>query len=1050
MSTRFQPRDAVVEYLRKTLLGPVAGDTEQVEGTPLLRYMTGLLFPSGVHIRDAESALTATAEEEGQTTGDERESTGTAAGVELSSEALPSAVGISFRVRDDAAIRCAVSAATYAPDASVSSGRRRSAKTWIRRPLGDATTNKSIEVSKSSGPVSLWGGVARLVTKWRSSNDGSAIVTVAVVNAQVAGGRGPDPANTLFQVGLRCEAVNGNILRYPEVGSTHGEGSEESEVAYLYRGESLFARGHGAAATWGGQCDSGCEWVAIDFIPAVDVPKASFELSASGLDPRYCSLEFLSSAPRQEVIASLRTLVTAYGEWVNMKRAQAERPGQPQVAGTMVRRATRWLERMQLGLDRIADNEIAWKSFRLANEAMALQMVLIKARPKVPYARREQRKPPAPNIQGKSWRPFQIAFLLASIDSLVNEGSSDRDTADVIWFPTGGGKTEAYLLVSAFELIRRRLVFGECDTATAIISRYTLRFLTAQQFQRTAALVVALELVRRRAPGELGTREFTLGLWAGRDVTPNSHRIAHERFEDQVGAHAPRNPFLLQACPCCGTAIFPSTASDRGAFGVVATLNEFRFFCPNDICEFHGGLPLNVVDESLYRAPPSIVLGTVDKFAQLPWDDSARVFFGGPDDRSPPPSLILQDELHLISGPLGTLAAPYDAAIDTIIKLRGGNAKRVCSTATIRNAREQVQGLYGRPVAVFPPPCSAWDDAFFFSTARDKPGRTYVGVMGQGYIKPVVAMAWTSAALLQSVKEVALDLPTLDSYWTLLAYHNSRRELGRTLSAARDEVQARIQAIASSPSVARVLGEPLELSAQMVKSLGEAIEALEKPHTPEDPAADLVPCTSIISVGVDLDRLGLMLVNGQPKLTSEYIQATSRVGRAAVPGLVVSLLAATKPRDRSHYEDFRAFHESIYRHVEPTSVTPYALPARERTLHAALVAVVRHATQFRRNEQAKTINFSDPDVRAAIAELRRIMCASDPTEATAISRLMDDRLREWEEASVTGFGLLYERKQAGYAFRALLAEYGKALGGALWPTMNSVRNVDAEVRLKLA
>lgn len=1049
MSSSFQPLDAVVDFLRKTLLGPVAGETEQVEGTPLLRYMTGLLFPSGVQVREAERALTATAEEEGQTIEDDRGLTGVAAGVELSSEALPSAVGISFRVSDDAVIRCVVSAATYKPVASASGGRRRSAKKWIRSPLGDATTNRSIEVSKYSEPIPLWGGVARLVTKWRSSNDGSAIVTVALVNTLVAGGRGPDPANTLFQVGLRCETVSGYILRYPEVGSAHSEGSEENEVAYLYRGEALFARGHGAAATWGGNCDSGCEWVAIDFIPAVDVPKASFELAATGLDPRYCSLEFLSSAPRKEVIASLRTVVTAYENWIKKQHAQAERPGQPRVASTLVSRATRWLERMQLGLDRIADNETAWESFRLANEAMAFQMALIKGRPKVPYTRREQRKPPSLDMQGKSWRPFQIAFLLASIDALISEQSKDRDTADVIWFPTGGGKTEAYLLVSAFELIRRRLVFGDRDTATAIISRYTLRFLTAQQFQRTAALVVALEVVRRRAPGMLGTREFTLGLWAGRDVTPNSHRIAHERFEDEVDAQAPRNPFLLQACPFCGTAIFPHTASDRSEFGVVATLNDFKFFCPNDICDFHDGLPLNVVDESLYRKPPSIILGTVDKFAQLPWDDSARIFFGGPDDMSPPPSLVLQDELHLIAGPLGTLAAPYDAAIDTIIRLRGGNAKRVCSTATIRNAHEQVQGLYGRPVAVFPPPCSAWDDAFFFGTARDKPGRRYVGVMGQGYIKPVVAMAWTSAALLQSVKEVALDPATLDSYWTLLTYHNSRRELGRTLSAARDEVQARIQAIASSPSVARVLGEPLELSAQMVKSLGEAIEALEKPHTPGDPSVDLVPCTSIISVGVDLDRLGLMLVNGQPKLTSEYIQATSRVGRAAVPGLVVSLFAATKPRDRSHYEDFRAFHESIYRHVEPTSVTPYALPARERTLHAALVAVVRHATQFRRNEQAKTVNFSHPAVRAAIAELRRIMCASDPSEAAAITRLLDDRLREWEEASVTGFGLLFERKQAGYAFRALLAEYGKALGGALWPTMNSVRNVDAEVSLKL-
>jgi hypothetical protein len=475
----------------------------------------------------------------------------------------------------------------------------------------------------------------------------------------------------------------------------------------------------------------------------------------------------------------------------------------------------------------------------------------------------------------------------------------------------------------------------------------------------------------------------------------------------------------------------------------------FRFNCPNDTCTFHAGLPLNVVDEALYQSPPSMLLGTVDKFAQLPWDDRARSFFGGPDDHSPPPSLILQDELHLISGPLGSLAAPYDAAIDAVIAARSGRSKRICSTATIRNAREQVQGLYGRRAAVFPPPCSAWDDAFFFRTQRSLPGRTYVGVMGQGYIKPVVAMAWTAAALLQSVKEVPLDLTTLDAYWTLLAYHNSRRELGRTLSAARDEIQARVKAIATSAALVRPIGEPLELSAQSSKNLGEAIESLEKPHDSKDPAVDLVPCTSIISVGVDLERLGLMLVNGQPKLTSEYIQATSRVGRGDVPGLVVSLFAATKPRDRSHYEDFRAFHESIYRHVEPTSVTPYALPARERTLHAAIVAAIRHGTQYGSNASAKSIDFKNPAVTAIIEEVSSIMRASDPSESAAITALVRDRMKEWEDLASSGFGLLYERRHAGQAFTSLLSEFGSAPGTSLWPTMNSVRNVDSEAGLKV-
>ena len=1048
MAQGFPQRDAVVDYLRRILFGPAGGATEVVNGTPLLRYMTGILFPAGIFTADIEGDLTASAEEEGNDTEDDRESGPPERGIELASEALPSAVGVSFCVADDARVSCHPAAAVYEEDEG--SGGQRSSRRWVRKELltNGAATVAVIDRDSARKPIKLWGGLAQIVTQWRSRADGTAIVTVALVNSQLPSKRGPDPSNTLFQVGLRCSVEGRRIRRYPEIESPHDALSEESEVLFLYRSEAIFSRGHGAAGTWGDVERDFCGWVAVDFIPAVDVPRASFEIAGEGLDGRYCKLDFLINGKKAEVIHALTTLVDVYDRWVAGRVALAARSGEPAIHQQLADRAGYWVGRMRAGLSALSDRD-TFRCFQLANEAMAIQMALSRARPKVPYEYKARRARPSLEVGSKSWRPFQIAFMLASLEPLANQESADRDIADVIWFPTGGGKTEAYLLVSAYELVRRRLAHGARDTATAVISRYTLRFLTAQQFQRTAALMAALEIMRNERHDDLGDRPFTLGLWVGGEATPNSFRAAHERLEEEVEAKDRRNPFLLQACPCCGTAIFPRRGPRRG-IGVTATLAVFRFNCPNDACSFHAGLPLNVVDEALYQSPPSMLLGTVDKFAQLPWDDRARSFFGGPDNHSPPPSLILQDELHLISGPLGSLAAPYDAAIDAVIVARSGRSKRICSTATIRNAREQVQGLYGRQASVFPPPCSAWDDAFFFRTERSLPGRTYVGVMGQGYIKPVVAMAWTAAALLQSVKEVPLDPATLDAYWTLLAYHNSRRELGRTLSAARDEIQARVKAIATSPALVREIGEPLELSAQNTKNLGEAIESLEKPHDPKEPAVDLVPCTSIISVGVDLERLGLMLVNGQPKLTSEYIQATSRVGRGNVPGLVVSLFAATKPRDRSHYEDFRAFHESIYRHVEPTSVTPYALPARERTLHAAIVGAIRHGTRYGANSSAQSIDFKDPEVTAIVEEVTRIMRASDPSESTAITALVRDRMREWEDAASSGFGLLYERRHAGQAFRSLLSEYGGAPGTSLWPTMNSVRNVDSEARLKVS
>lgn len=1052
----YESRANIIGYLRRTLYGPVGGQDEEIVGTPFLRYLTGILFPQGVRIEETIAAVTATADDVTSQAdlGDEGQ-VESGGGIDLASESLPSAVGISFLVPDGCAVRCAIWAGRYEAVAVSGQRHQRGESKWQRRAIATEESPEVVTVRKGVAKLPVLGGRALLTARWRTRNDATAIVTVALLNAQKAVRRVPDPSLALFQVGLRCEVAEG-VFPYPQVGANHDPDSEDAEVEYLYEAVQPFARGHGAAAGWATPVAGRAAWAAVDFIPSVDVPKATFEVGDPAIDPRCCDLKFLATAPRDEVCAALGTLVDAYRGWAQHRRESVGRSGNPAIAERLVRRVEDWLRRMELGTSRLSSDDIAWRSFRIANEAMGIQMALGRARPKVPYSRLERKAPPELDFSGAKWRPFQIAFMLCAMESLLNGESHDRGIMDVIWFPTGGGKTEAYLLVSAFELVRRRLVSGKADTGTAILNRYTLRFLTAQQFQRTGALMVALELIRRRASSELGERPFTLGLWVGDSVTPNTYRKAHEQFHEQFESKAPRNRFLLQACPCCGTEIFPARRGHGRKrwlaedFGVVSRPDHFRFRCPNAACHFTDWLPLNVIDDALYQEPPSLLLGTVDKFAMLPWDNRARVFFGGVDDQSIPPSLILQDELHLISGPLGSLAAPYEAAIDTIIKLRGSTPKRIGSTATIRNAREQVRGLYGREVAVFPSPAGCWDDAYFFNTDRSNPGRTYVGVMGQGYIKPVVAMAWTSAAILQSVREVDLAPEALDAYWSLLAYHNSRRELGRTLTAAQDEVQARIKAVASSEALARTIGEPLELSAQMVKSLGEAIEALEKPYAPGDPPVDFVPCTSIISVGVDLDRLGIMLMNGQPKLTSEYIQATSRVGRGKVPGLVVSLFSATKPRDRSHYEDFRAYHESIYRHVEPTSVTPYALPARERTLHAALVAVIRHATKYSPNESAKQVDFADPFVQQCIASLLEVMCSSDLSEAKEVAQLMEYRLGQWRDESESGFQLLYERLRAGHQFPSLLTDFGRAKAGALWPTMMSVRNVDAEVSIKVA
>lgn len=1050
----YPPRTQIVNYLRSALYGPLMGEDEAIEGTPFLRYMTGMLFPVGEEVTQGASEVTATAEEAPPVAASATEVEPSRIDeMELAFEALPSAVGLSFKVPDSASLKCSVWAAKYVPQAG-EGGATRAARTWERRPLATEASPDSVTVKKDAREQDVLGGVARIVPRWRTRGDGTAIVTITVVNNQAAAKRGGlDAAQTLFQVGLKCEASAPGIMPYPEIVDTHGPKSEDSEVVFLYREAVPYARGHGAAATWDQPKSSMCRWVAIDYLPAVDVPYPTFKLEerfAKTVDARCLDLQFLDEASRADVLRALGTLVGAYGAWVANQSGVSLLPGFAEISKRLVDRAQATLARLKSGVRRLREDDVAWKAFRLANRAMGFQMVLMRNLKHGPYPLASRPRAPKLELTGLSWRPFQIAFVLVLLDSLLNEDSADRDIIDVIWFPTGGGKTEAYLFVTALELVRRRLVHGASDGATAVLSRYTMRLLTAQQFQRTSALMVSLELLRK-SDRDLGERRFTLGLWVGLGLTENSFREAHKVYLEQLESATPENKFVLLACPYCGTEIFPSKPTRvRGKVqpaevGIISTQSKFAFRCPNIDCEFNGELPLIVIDEALYKSPPSMLLGTIDKFAMLAWDDRARVFFGGLDDRSVPPSLVIQDELHLISGPLGSLAAPYEAAVDMIIRTRGAAPKRIGSTATIRNAAGQVKGLYGRDVAVFPSPCGRWDNAFFFSTNRAAPGRKYMGVMGQGYIKPVVAMVWTAAGLLQSVKETGITGDALDSYWTLLAYHNSRRELGRTLTAARDEVPARMEAISSSPTRLRKLGEPLELSAQMVKSMSEALVALERKHLPSKPAEDLVPCTSIISVGVDVDRLGLMLVNGQPKLTSEYIQATSRVGRGDVPGLVVTLFSPSKPRDRSHYEDFRAYHGAIYRHIEPTSVTPYALPARERTLHAALVVLVRHALKWHKHDAAGQIDSDAPELKAAVEGLLTLMGDCDQAEDAAIRAFAAQRIKEWVDFAEANNGLLYENVQAGAQFPALLYPFGKPGGLALWPTMMSVRNVDEEI-----
>jgi hypothetical protein len=437
----------------------------------------------------------------------------------------------------------------------------------------------------------------------------------------------------------------------------------------------------------------------------------------------------------------------------------------------------------------------------------------------------------------------------------------------------------------------------------------------------------------------------------------------------------------------------------------------------------------------------------VDKFARLAWVEGGSAFFGSKSTL--PPSLIIQDELHLLSGPLGTTVGIYESAIDGLISFHGPKPKIVASTATIRSASSQIKGLFAREVMLFPSPGLTADDSFFARIDKNKNGRLYVGVMSSNH-RATTSLVRTAASLLQGLKEVeTLTDEEKDAYWTLVIYHMSLRELGKTVSFARDDIPARMKIIAKTQDQIRQIYDEdvLELTSNL--SAAEIPESLNRMGIKFDQngAISILTCTNMFSVGIDVPRLGLMLVNGQPKTTSEYIQASSRVGRKDIPGLVITHYSASKPRDRSHYESFLAYHDSIYRFVEPVSVTPYSLPARNRALHAALVILVRHGVGLRKNEDAKKFNSKDPLVQKAIKILCDQAQIKDHEEALNTKMHLERLTKEWDEmvneASASGYPLCYNEKSKHV--RSLLVNFGERPENSVgWPTLHSMRSVEAQ------
>ncbi|WP_407111343.1 DISARM system helicase DrmA [Streptomyces sp. DSM 116494] len=1211
--TSYTVREGLQKFIADDLLGPWGGEEEELhhDAGPRDRYLVGMLGPRPAPAHSDETARAAAQGIEAAPEGD-----GDAREAELPELLTPQAsgriwapsMGLSFVVPADIGTLSVVAAwGRYARSETLDD------EGTVRRPWSREAVRHVEDISvrepEDHEPYYLEGAEGqphirldvRVRRRATTSGPDLRVVEIALVNGLEDSAELRDQ-NWLFQTRLSVTAFPDDTAPVflpiddplaPAFEHAAPEDHEDRHLRLLYRDELRHAVGRNVAVhahVRDGQRNAHkleTTWLPTYDVPTTMAPSAKDQELLTGLELSMDALAELAVPGRQDdLAAALRPLADGYAAWLHGQRARAaDLPADLRDAAEVALvKAAEIADRVGHGIDTLRADERALEAFRFANRAMALQ----RRNTAITELRTSSEGTTAPTYeaartevegrgpQAAEWRPFQLAFVLLNLTSLTDPAHPHRGTGrealvDLLFFPTGGGKTEAYLGLAAYTFALRRLqgVIGtgpdarSGDDGVAVLMRYTLRLLTAQQFQRAAALVCAAEHLRREDTTRWGTTPFRIGLWVGGTVSPNWFDEARSQIgmakESADGRHA--GVMQVLNCPWCGEEL-------RAERDVVPDEDRRRIlvFCPRgespaDACPFsriasraffgsraeEEGLPVLTVDEEIYRLVPSMLIATVDKLAQLPWNGYAGLLFGRttqwcdrhghrhedldtrtgcgsrhnakgggkdkgghdavrsrPTDRLRPPDLIIQDELHLISGALGTTVGLFEAAVDQLCSwpvTRNDGArllagpKIVASTATTKRADEQVRGVFGRAVAVFPPQVLDHKDTFFsrqVPVTEGTPGRRYLGVCAHG-----TRLKSAEIRLAEILLRAGQDLfdrygAPADPYMTLVGYFNATRELAGMRRYLDDDVTTRVRRNPSrvGDGIAdRIVTRSGMLNVEELTSrissnqIGTALKRLQGRFDPEKDtsrrrraiareiadalsskpprrprveggprAVDAVLATSMLQVGVDVSRFGLMLVVGQPKNTAEYIQASSRVGRSLErPGLVVTLYNWSRPRDLAHYEDFRHYHATFYRQVEALSVTPFTRRALDRGTTPTYVAALRHAVdEHSRNADAQTVDLDGDIARQVEARLL------DRAEAVAGSRArgyLSERILalkdEWRERRDGSATLGYrQEKKADEVVTGLL----RTADGSRWDPLTvpmSMRETENEINLLL-
>ncbi|GIF43022.1 helicase-related protein [Actinoplanes xinjiangensis] len=1047
----FAFRDTLTQRLVEDVLGP-AEEHEILTDPPATTYLTGVLYPQ----RDHAGAVEESAEKDFDLGGAETDVDDQPdSGVSLANVQNPSSMGLSFAVHPRATTATiTVTAATYQPvdeagnpvEAQMEAARsiEDSKVRWRRLPVEADVT---IDLRPGSGRTYEVVPGLEIRARVRPVGDrrDATAVTVTLVNNHPAAGLVLRDQWCFFQCGLRVDTDPRQPTIIEQTRPAVDDDDETLLAAMLYHHAPTFATGHGCAVDWDPQhreADEPDEPRSVTAVWSSFTPRYDVLLAESNPEIDTTGLRMIDLARGDDatVIATLRALIGGYRVWVEDRETEAAGMADTPFGGVAVDQAGQCrgaYERMDAGIDLLAEDPQVMRAFRLANHAMAVQRartVMLKD------GDRDE------DLSLGRWYPFQLGFLLLCLRGIADPDHADRRVADLLWFPTGGGKTEAYLGLVAFTVFLRRIRNAELGAGVTILMRYTLRLLTLQQFERATTLICAMERLRQQQDDMPGD-EISIGMWVGRSATPNHLEDAEAALKKLRAGNtlATENPVQLRRCAWCGVDI------DAFNYSVDHTAGRLIVACGNTGCFFESGLPVHLIDAAVYRHRPTLIIATVDKFAQMAWKEEPAALFNRSDGTpagTPPPELIIQDELHLISGPLGTLVGLYE----TVLDIAAQRPKVIASTATIRRAQDQGRALFDRDVHQFPPSGLDSRDSWFAVQAppERKPSRRYIGLFAPGSSQASLLIR-AYAALLHHAATVEGKDEVRDAYWTLLGYFNSLRLLASAELQVNDDVVKRIQLLTDEP-------EPPELTTSELTSRVAASEIPKRlrdldTRFPHVDALQVVLATNMISVGVDVDRLGLMAVTGQPQTTAEYIQSTSRVGRR-YPGLVVMLYNAARSRDRSHYERFRSYHSALYRQVESTSVTPFSARARDRALHAVLVSAARVMhREARPNGAAKDLPHLEPKLRELSERILARVAAVAPDEVEGTRDDLEWVLVRWQELLDRNDRLVYDQRRPKFdtkprsEYAALLRNFDDDDLPHSFPTMNSLRDVDVETNM---